>query len=57
MEIWDKEWEAEVRRAIIGGWVFAVSSLSLFSFPMDFSCVSSPVLGANEMLFRFRIEG
>lgn len=57
MEIWDKEWEAEVRMAIIGGWVFAVSSLSLFSFPTDFSCVSSPVLGANEMLFRFRIEG
>lgn len=30
MEIWDKEWEVEVRRTIIGGWISAVSSFSSF---------------------------
>jgi hypothetical protein len=29
MKIWDEEWEVEVRRTIIGGWLFAVSSFFL----------------------------
>lgn len=53
MKIWDEEWEVEVRRTIIGGWLLLFLLFSSFdktlsfSFPTDFSCVSSPVFRAN----------